>query len=622
MILAVTNDATSQLQSITGQLLNGKGTFEKLDHVRVAFYLNDKLIGNEYTDELGQFQLHQATGVSEENSAVKKFKLFQNYPNPFNTNTTIYYSLNYGGYVRLDIFNILGQKIRTLLDNSQQPGAHSILWDGKNKNGNICQSGTYFYRIQFGDYYEIKKMSLLNMPSNYSKGYQQTNPTLAKILDGERLEIKIVDRDIQDTTIVRTFDSLPPQLDLNQIKIHVYPFVKSAIDTLAIMSGENISDTLDIYFEKPIEISSNDVNLDYNITTDSLFAITYFHVTQPSILIRIKEISGGKTSYFKINFKLSPRLKLSKQKFNRAYIGIPFHDYVFIRNQSGESQLNLESVMPQGLVYNNFQITGIPVTVFNAPLFFTLLDNRNIPVIDSVLLFIHEPFNIDFNLYSIDITEEYPTDGTHPYKWVDSYTGVTRNLYYKGERIAMANPDGSKSCYCCGLTFEDFFRGIQKLNSDLGKNEDVNGMTAQDMKYFIYLWFVQSMWGDGPGIALERYGIGRNIENLNDVKKGDYVQLWRTTGSGHSVIFINWVFNPSNERIGIRYWSTQGSTNGINYNTEYFSGKGGSIDLNYTYFSTVFSPENFIPFTRTDLANYPETVNSRKPIVPKGFMKN
>ncbi len=65
MILAVTNDATSQLQSITGQLLNGKGTFEKLDHVRVAFYLNDKLIGNEYTDELGQ--LANAFNIMTEN---------------------------------------------------------------------------------------------------------------------------------------------------------------------------------------------------------------------------------------------------------------------------------------------------------------------------------------------------------------------------------------------------------------------------------------------------------------------------------------------------------------------------------------------------------------------------
>ena len=116
IILAVTNITTAQIQSITGQLINGKGTAEKLDHVRIAFYLNSKLIGSEYTDEQGHFELNLTTGVSTEKSITKRFQLFQNYPNPFNPNTTISYSLNRGGNVRIDIFNILGQKISETLN--------------------------------------------------------------------------------------------------------------------------------------------------------------------------------------------------------------------------------------------------------------------------------------------------------------------------------------------------------------------------------------------------------------------------------------------------------------------------------------------------------------------------
>jgi hypothetical protein len=612
----------AQLQTITGQLINGKGTFEKLDHVRVACYLNSELVGNSFTNEQGKFEFNLTTGISTKNSIIHQFILFQNYPNPFKPNTTISYSLNRSGNVRLDIFNVLGQKIRTLLNNVQTLGVHSILWDGKNQNGDFCRPGTYFYRFKFEDQVKIRKMSLLNMPANYSSGNLLTNPTLPKTLDDERLEIKITDRDIEDTTIFRTFDILPAKLDLNQINIHVYPFVKSAPDTLMLMSGENVSDTLDIYFENPVEIFSNEINIAYDFIADSLLSITYFQVTNNRVSIRINEINDSKSSYSAAYFKISPRIKLSKRKFNRGYIGIPYQDYVFIRNQVGAPLLSFDSQSPLGLVYNNFKISGTPETPFEAPLFFSLIDSRNIVVLDSVFLFIHEPFDINFNLYSLDLLEEYPIDGTHPYNWVDTYTGVTRDLYYKGERIARANPDGSKSCYCCGLTFEDFFRGIQRLNKDLGRDEDINGMTAQDMKYFIHLWFVQSTWGDGPGIALERFGLGKKIENMDEIKKGDYVQIWRTTGSGHSVIFINWIMNTSGDRIGIRYWSTQGSTNGINYNNEYFSGHGGTVNLNYTYFSRVWSPEDFIPFTRTSLTNYFKIVNRTQPIVPKAFMRN
>ena len=132
--------------------------------------------------------------------------------------------------------------------------------------------------------------------------------------------------------------------------------------------------------------------------------------------------------------------------------------------------------------------------------------------------------------------------------------------------------------------------------SDLGLGEDINGLTYTNIKNFMSIWYVQSTLGDGPGLALQAYGLGDRIESMNNVIKGDFVQIWRTTGSGHSVIFMNWTTNTAGDTTGMRYWSTQTSTKGVNYNTEYFYGYGGSVDKAHTYYSRGRKPEDFSPF--------------------------
>ena len=61
IILLISNTATAQLKSVDGQLINGRGTVEKLDHVRVALYLNSQFMGGSYTDEMGKFQFNIST---------------------------------------------------------------------------------------------------------------------------------------------------------------------------------------------------------------------------------------------------------------------------------------------------------------------------------------------------------------------------------------------------------------------------------------------------------------------------------------------------------------------------------------------------------------------------------
>lgn len=89
------------------------------------------------------------------------YSLGQNYPNPFNPATTIAYSVKTAGQVNLSIFNILGQEVRSLVNEFRDAGNYSAYWDGHDDSGTEVASGVYFYRIKSGDFNDIKKMVLM-----------------------------------------------------------------------------------------------------------------------------------------------------------------------------------------------------------------------------------------------------------------------------------------------------------------------------------------------------------------------------------------------------------------------------------------------------------------------------
>jgi hypothetical protein len=90
------------------------------------------------------------------------FALANNYPNPFNPATTIKYALPEASQVRLEVFNVVGQVVRTMVDAHQNAGRYVVQWDASNDNGVNLSSGIYFYRLQVeGSYLEVKKMLLL-----------------------------------------------------------------------------------------------------------------------------------------------------------------------------------------------------------------------------------------------------------------------------------------------------------------------------------------------------------------------------------------------------------------------------------------------------------------------------
>ena len=90
-----------------------------------------------------------------------EFRLEQNYPNPFNPSTVIRYSLKTPAHVRLYIYNLIGQKIRTLEDTYQNAGKYALIWDGKDDKNNPVSSGIYIYTIRSEEFNMQKKMILL-----------------------------------------------------------------------------------------------------------------------------------------------------------------------------------------------------------------------------------------------------------------------------------------------------------------------------------------------------------------------------------------------------------------------------------------------------------------------------
>jgi hypothetical protein len=90
-----------------------------------------------------------------------EFELSQNTPNPFNPSTQINFALPSAAKVNLTVFNVLGQQVKTLVDDYMTAGYQTVTWDGRDNSGATVASGVYFYRIAAGQFADTKKMLLL-----------------------------------------------------------------------------------------------------------------------------------------------------------------------------------------------------------------------------------------------------------------------------------------------------------------------------------------------------------------------------------------------------------------------------------------------------------------------------
>lgn len=102
-----------------------------------------------------------AVGVDDNPTLPNKFSVSDNYPNPFNPSTTIDYSVPRKSKVNLSVYNVLGQRVATLVDQEMAAGKYRAVWDGKADNGSTLSSGIYFYKFEAENFVKTSKMVML-----------------------------------------------------------------------------------------------------------------------------------------------------------------------------------------------------------------------------------------------------------------------------------------------------------------------------------------------------------------------------------------------------------------------------------------------------------------------------
>ncbi|MCI0515405.1 T9SS type A sorting domain-containing protein [candidate division KSB1 bacterium] len=144
-----------------------EGTYLTVTYLTVApgtwwFHLKarDKM---DFWSNTGHFkiQILPSTGGVNPIQQPRAFELGQNYPNPFNQTTQIAYSLDQTGFAALEIWNLQGVKIRTLVAENQSAGAYQIAWDGRDQTGQLVASGTYFYLFRRESMQVVRRLILL-----------------------------------------------------------------------------------------------------------------------------------------------------------------------------------------------------------------------------------------------------------------------------------------------------------------------------------------------------------------------------------------------------------------------------------------------------------------------------
>ena len=177
----------------------------------------------------------------------------------------------------------------------------------------------------------------------------------------------------------------------------------------------------------------------------------------------------------------------------------------------------------------------------------------------------------------LTIARAFPDGGGYEWKG----TGAPEHIRFDGKTILAKG----KSTYCSGFTFAV----VMKAATDRGL---LNGKTAQQVRAFQKDWYgATKESGETQCVyAMEKLRIGRAVDTKK-ARPGDFLQIWRTNKSGHSVVFLEWI-KDAGQPIGLKYRSSQTATNGIGDRTEYFAnvpGKKGAVDPKRIYFGRINS---------------------------------
>ena len=146
--------------SVSSNSLDPMLNADNQDEAVFTYYVH--ATDEEYTvSDTGEFVLsREALGIADELLPVV-FALHQNYPNPFNPVTTLRYDLPENSLVNIIIYDLLGRQVKTLVNQTQDAGFKSVIWDATNDFGKPVSAGVYLYQIQAGEFVQTKKMVLL-----------------------------------------------------------------------------------------------------------------------------------------------------------------------------------------------------------------------------------------------------------------------------------------------------------------------------------------------------------------------------------------------------------------------------------------------------------------------------
>src|SRR5512140_45386 len=138
---------------------NNKGP---VNSVEIRLHVYSTFVGTVYFDDVTFTRIAGTTSVEPVADGIPKvYELSNNYPNPFNPSTMIQYAVPRASNVSLIIYNILGQQVRTLVDQPHTAGRYTVSWDGRDNLGHVVGSGVYFYRLIAGETTIVKKMLML-----------------------------------------------------------------------------------------------------------------------------------------------------------------------------------------------------------------------------------------------------------------------------------------------------------------------------------------------------------------------------------------------------------------------------------------------------------------------------
>lgn len=225
---------------ISGNVTDKRGT--PVEYVTVIAVKKTGSTGTwtTHTDENGHFELGVQTPVYDTDPQLpEEFSLSQNYPNPFNPSTRFEYSLQKPVSVKIDLFDVRGRFVRTLVDERKQAGTYYVDWDGLDHDGNSTAAGIYIARMRAGDMSTIKKCIKNDggyIPSGSAGRSVVLNSTgfMNKMQDTDLFDLtfrkesviaeySIVDFTVgeHDTTIDVTVNRTPVYITFDEV--HTYP---------------------------------------------------------------------------------------------------------------------------------------------------------------------------------------------------------------------------------------------------------------------------------------------------------------------------------------------------------------------------------------------------------------